>query len=54
MDDIVAVAIGPVMKHPAVRSVEFAGSRSRGTHHELSDWDLAVETRGIERIGVAG
>jgi hypothetical protein len=24
--------------------VEFAGSRSRGTHDELSDWDFAVET----------
>ena len=44
MDDVVAVAIGLVVKHQAVRSVEFAGSRSRGTHHELSDWDFAVET----------
>jgi hypothetical protein len=50
MDDIVAVAIGPVMKHPAVRSVEFAGSRSRGTHHELSDWDFAVETQDFAAV----
>jgi hypothetical protein len=44
VDDIVSVAIGLVDKHPAVRSVEFAGSRSRGTHDEHSDWDFAVET----------
>jgi hypothetical protein len=33
-----------VSSHPAVRRVELAGSRSRGTHHELSDWDFAVTT----------
>jgi hypothetical protein len=32
------------VKHPAVRGVAFAGSRSRGTHHELSDWDFEVQT----------
>jgi hypothetical protein len=36
------VAIPPVLAHPAVASVELAGSRSRGTHAELSDWDFAV------------
>ena len=33
-----------VAAHAAVTGVEFAGSRSRGTHQELSDWDFAVET----------
>jgi hypothetical protein len=33
-----------VAAHPAVTGLEFAGSRSRGTHEELSDWDFAVET----------
>jgi hypothetical protein len=42
--DLVGVAIALVAKHPAVRRVDFAGSRSRGTHEELSDWDFAVET----------
>jgi hypothetical protein len=27
-----------------VTRVELAGSRSRGTHQELSDWDFAIET----------
>src|SRR5262245_46909362 len=40
--DLVARASALVAAHPAVTGVEFAGSRSRGTHHELSDWDLAV------------
>jgi hypothetical protein len=29
VDDLVTVAIGLVASHPAVKSVEFAGSRSR-------------------------
>jgi hypothetical protein len=33
-----------VAAHAAVTGLEFAGSRSRGTHQELSDWDFAVET----------
>jgi hypothetical protein len=41
--DLVTLAIRLVAAHPAVTSVEFAGSRSRGTYHELSDWDFAVE-----------
>ncbi|GAA1502227.1 hypothetical protein GCM10009740_38620 [Terrabacter terrae] len=36
--------------HPAVISVEFAGSRSRGTHAGLSDWDFAVETSDFEAL----
>jgi Nucleotidyltransferase domain len=44
VEDLVGVAIALVAKHPAVRRVELAGSRSRGTHEELSDWDFAVET----------
>jgi hypothetical protein len=44
VEDVVEVAIELVVKHPAVRGAELAGSRSRGTHHELSDWDVAVQT----------
>jgi predicted nucleotidyltransferase len=44
VDDLVARASELVAGHPAVTAVAFAGSRSRGTHHELSDWDIAVET----------
>jgi hypothetical protein len=39
-----ANAIELVAAHPAAARVELAGSRSRGTHAELSDWDLAVTT----------
>ena len=48
--DWVAVATGLVVGHPAVDRVEFAGSRSRGTHHDLSDWDFAVETSDFESL----
>ena len=44
------VAIGLIAGHPAVKSVEFAGSRSRGTHEQLSDWDFAVETSDFEAL----
>jgi hypothetical protein len=44
VDDLVETASRLVAVHPAVTGVEFAGSRSRGTHEELSDWDFAVET----------
>ncbi len=44
VDDWVSIAIDVLADHPAVTSVEFAGSRSRGTHDVLSDWDFAVET----------
>jgi hypothetical protein len=44
VEDLVTTASRLVAAHPAVTGVEFAGSRSRGTHQELSDWDLAVET----------
>jgi hypothetical protein len=50
VDDLVTVAIELVAKHPAVRRVEFGGSRSRGTHEELSDWDFAVETSDFGAI----
>jgi hypothetical protein len=42
--DLARIAIDLVSNHPAVRRVELAGSRSRGTHEELSDWDFAVTT----------
>ena len=44
MNDWVTIATGSLRDHPAVTNIEFAGSRSRGTHTELSDWDFAVET----------
>src|SRR4029453_18578034 len=50
MDDWVTVAIGVLAGHPAVKSVEFAGSRSRGTHEQLSDWDFAVATSGFDAL----
>ena len=50
MDDLVATASRLVAEHPAVTGVELAGSRSRGAHHELSDWDLAVETSDFDRV----
>ena len=50
MRDLVDTAIEVVAEHPAVRSVELAGSRSRGTHEELSDWDFAVDTPDFEAV----
>ena len=50
VDDWVAVATGLLAGHPAVKSVEFAGSRSRGTHEQLSDWDFAVETSDFDAL----
>jgi predicted nucleotidyltransferase len=44
MCELVELGISLVAKHPAVTKVALAGSRSRGTHEELSDWDFAVET----------
>lgn len=50
MDDVITVATQAVAGHPAVDSVEFAGSRSRGTHDELSDWDFAVTTSDFDAL----
>jgi hypothetical protein len=50
MDDVVAVATGVLAGHPAVQSVELAGSRSRGTHEQLSDWDFAVQTSNFDAL----
>jgi hypothetical protein len=50
VDDLVTVAIGLIAGHPAVKSVKFAGSRSRGTHEQLSDWDFAVETSDFDAL----
>ena len=50
VDDVVTVARGLLAGHPAVKTVEFAGSRSRGTHDELSDWDFAVETSDFDAL----
>jgi len=48
--DLVERAISTVSRHPSVTSVELAGSRSRGTHEDLSDWDFAVETPDFESV----
>jgi hypothetical protein len=50
VDDLVRVAIGLLSGHPAVTDVKFAGSRSRGTHEQLSDWDFTVETSDFEAL----
>jgi hypothetical protein len=50
VEDLVAVATALVARHPAVRHVELAGSRARGTHEELSDWDFAVETSDFAAV----
>jgi hypothetical protein len=50
VDDLVAVATGLLADHPAVERVELAGSRSRGTHEQLSDWDFAVETSDFDAL----
>lgn len=49
-NDWVTTAIGLLAEHPAVRGVEFAGSRSRRTHEELSDWDFAVDTSDFDAL----
>ncbi len=48
--DLVELAISAVARHPAVTRVELAGSRSRGTHEELSDWDFAVDTSDFASV----
>jgi len=50
VQDIVIVAAGLIAAHPAVKSVTFAGSRSRGTHDEPSDWDFAVDASDFEAL----
>jgi hypothetical protein len=50
VDDWVTVAIGLLADHPAVTSIELAGSRSRGTHDVLSDWDFAVGTSDFDAL----
>ena len=44
------LAISAVARHPAVKRVELAGSRSRGTHQKLSDWDFAIETSNFGSV----
>ena len=50
MTDLARRAIELVSNHPAVRHVELAGSRSRATHEELSDWDFAVTTSDFAAV----
>ena len=49
-DRLARTAVRLVSSHPAVRHVELAGSRSRGTHEELSDWDFAVTTSDFAAV----
>jgi hypothetical protein len=48
--DLARAAAQVVSTHPAVGGVELAGSRSRGTHEELSDWDFAVTTSDFAAV----
>ena len=48
--DAVVTAQALVAEHPAVTGIELAGSRARGTHEELSDWDLAVTTADFAAV----
>jgi hypothetical protein len=48
--DLARTAAELVSNHPAVRHIELAGSRSRGTHEELSDWDFAVTTSDFAAV----
>jgi hypothetical protein len=50
MEELVGLASGLVAAHPAVERVALAGSRARGEHDELSDWDLAVETSHFDAV----
>ena len=50
MEHLVSVAIAVVAHHPAVQRVEFAGSRARRTHEQLSDWDFAVKTSDFATV----
>jgi hypothetical protein len=51
--DLVRVARELVAGHPAVSRVELAGSRSRGTHEDESDWDFAVTTNDFPAVARA-
>lgn len=53
MENLVDVAVAVVAGHPSVTGVELAGSRSRGTHEELSDWDFAVRTSDFDAVARA-
>jgi hypothetical protein len=50
VDDLVGLAVALVAKHPAVTQVELAGSRSRGTQEDLSDWDFSVRTSDFAAV----
>jgi predicted nucleotidyltransferase len=52
MNDLVRLAMKLVAEHPAVKDIRLAGSRSRGTHEELSDWDFAVTTSDFATLAL--
>lgn len=45
--------IQAVAPHPAVRSIELAGSRAEGRAHEHSDWDFLVEADDFAAVARA-
>jgi hypothetical protein len=51
--DIAARAIEAVSGHPAITNVELAGSRSRSTDSDLSDWDFAITTSDFALVARA-
>lgn len=48
--DLEAAVRDIVGRHPAVERVELTGSRARGTHTELSDWDFRIEGHDMDAI----
>jgi predicted nucleotidyltransferase len=52
VEGLVGRASRLVAAHPGVVRVELAGSRSRGTHDELSDWDFAVDTSNFSAVAL--
>ena len=50
--DLTTAVRDAVGRSPDVRSVELVGSRSRGVHSPMSDWDFLVETDDIDAVAV--
>jgi hypothetical protein len=50
VEDLMGLAMASVASHLAVDGIELAGSRSRGTHEDPSDWDFAVTTADFAAV----
>ena len=50
MENVVSAVSQALRSHPSVRDVRLVGSRAEGCGHELSDWDLAVETDDFSSV----